>query len=67
MEAEKRECRAIIDVEFAGDVNIINVCGVTACEKPFPTYIPLCTAHRLIATASEIKVLTDRVIATYRL
>lgn len=62
-----RSCMAVTSMEFCGEVDSITVCGVCACDKPTKLYVPLCAAHRVLAEASEIKVLTDKVIAKYRL
>lgn len=63
----QRSCAAVTHVEFAGEVNVINTCGLPAHDKPFPPYIPLCPAHRSLAEAGEIKVFTERVIARFSL
>ena len=63
----KRECAAVTEIEFCGEVYSITTCGAIACDKPFPTYIPLCAAHRVMAETSEIKVFTDNLIARFRL
>ena len=63
----KRECMAVTEVKFCGAVNTIHTCGQCACEKPSPTYIPLCAAHRVMAQVKPIDVFVDRVIAEYRL
>lgn len=64
---EPRECMAVTDVEFAGAVDMITVCGLPSCEKPFAPYIALCAAHRSLAEHGEIKVFTEKVIAKFRL
>lgn len=63
----KRECQAVVDIEFAGEVNTITTCGLPEYDKPFKPYIPLCAAHRTIAEAKEIQVYHQRVIAKFRL
>lgn len=63
----KRECAAVTDIEFCGEVDSITTCGAVAQEVPFKTYVPLCAAHRLMAEMGELKVFTGNVIARFRL
>ena len=63
----KRECAAVTEIEFCGEVDSITTCGAIACESPFPTYIPLCAAHRAMAEVAELSVFTGNVIAKFRL
>ena len=63
----KRECAAVTDIEFCGEVDSITTCGAIAQETPFKTYVPLCAANRLMAEMGELKVFTGDVIARFRL
>lgn len=63
----KRDCAAVMSVEFCGEVDSITTCGAVEQNKPFTTYVPLCAAHRLMAEMSELKVFTGNVIAKFRL
>lgn len=67
MPTTKRNCQAVVDIEFAGEVNTILTCGLPEYDKPFKPYVPLCAAHRTMAEVKEIKVYMERVIAGYRL
>ena len=63
----KRDCSAVVDIEFCGEVDSITTCGAVEYDKPFKTYVALCAAHRAMAEVSEIKVFTGKVIAGFRL
>lgn len=63
----KRGCLAVTEIKIKGDTGRVTVCGQCACEKPSPTYVPLCAAHKVMAQVRPIDVLVDEVIAEYRL
>lgn len=65
--AVKRDCAAVVEVEFCGEVDSVTTCGAVEQDKPFKTYIPLCAAHRAMAEIAELSVFTGNVIAKFRL
>ena len=64
---QERECQAVTEENFDGNVNNIQICCARPLDKPTPLYVPLCAAHRAMAEHGEIRVFTNRVIAVYRL
>lgn len=75
----KRRCQAILDPgETIGALHVhttdIYICGLPECRTPHPAegrvlipYLPLCGAHRAIASATEVPVYLNESIAEFRL
>lgn len=63
MKKHKRECAAVVD----RDDKSVCICAIPACDKPSPTYVPLCAAHRVMAQVKSVDVLVEGVVAEFKL
>lgn len=66
----KRRCLAIMNTEdqpidVPGDP--VYLCGAVEHSKPFPSYVPLCAAHRTMAEVGTVKVLAEESVAEFKL
>ena len=64
---KKRICMAVMAVRKLKDVEEVRICGITALEKPSPTYVPLCSSHRTMAEIAEVKVFIGDNVGDYRI
>lgn len=58
---------AVIGIQYSKDCQDVKICGLDVCDKPKELYIPLCGAHRALASANKIRVFTGKEIADYRI